>query len=157
MRAIIQRVNSASITIESEIPKKMSKGLVVLFAASKDDIRDATPALVEKLAAKTANLRIFNDDNDRMNLSAIELGLSIMVVSQFTLFADTRKGNRPSFIEAANSPDARRIYDLYVQKLREYPFREFITGSFGAKMNVELENNGPVTIIIDTKEWENHS
>ena len=154
MRAIIQRVNSASITIEDSEPQNMGKGLVVLFAASKHDKEDVTIELIEKLAAKTANLRIFSDDEGKMNRSVIELRLSIMVVSQFTLFANTKKGNRPSFAEAGESTFAKDIYERYILALRKYDFKEFVTGSFGSHMTINLVNDGPVTIIIDTKEWE---
>ena len=154
MRLVVQRVKRASITIEDQPPKHMDQGLVVLFAASVCDTKDATDGLIEKLASKTANLRIFSDELGKMNLSALELNLSVMIVSQFTLYADTNKGNRPSFIEAAGVPEAETIYDKYVDIMRSYGFREFLTGEFGARMSVELVNDGPVTIIIDTKEWE---
>ena len=150
MRVVIQRVKSASITIEGKAKESMGSGIVVLFAASKDDINDDS---VSKLASKTAFLRIFSDSQGKMNLSPLDLGLSVMVVSQFTLFADTKKGNRPSFVAAAEPNIARMIYDSYVLELRNYPFAEFLTGEFGAHMEIELINDGPVTIIIDTKEW----
>jgi len=157
MRVVIQRVKRASITIEGDKAKQMGQGLVVLFAASKQDELDASPELIEKLAMKIANLRIFSDSDGRMNLAASTLNLSLMVVSQFTLLADTKKGNRPSFIEAAEAESAKSIYNHFVEALNNYGWTEFLTGKFGAHMDIELVNDGPVTIIIDTKEWENHS
>ncbi len=154
MRLVIQRVSRASIAIEGGAPKKMGQGLVVLFAASEQDREDVSEDLIEKLAHKTANLRIFSDEEGKMNRSATKLGLSVLVVSQFTLFADTKKGNRPSFIAAAKPPFAKDVYDRYVEALRAHPWSEFLTGSFGAMMTVEIINDGPVTIVIDTKEWE---
>jgi len=155
MRLVIQRVKKASITVEQNPPLGMGRGIVVLFAASELDEDGHWEEFVRKLASKTANLRIFPDDNNKMNLSAIELGLSVMVVSQFTLYACTKKGNRPSFAAAAKPPFAKELYDLYVKTLRQYEFKEFLTGEFGAMMEIELVNEGPVTIIMDTGEWEN--
>jgi len=154
MRLVIQRVNNAGISVDDGEWRRMGRGIVVLFAASELDRQDCSERLLRKLAEKTANLRIFPDRDGKMNLSALELGLSVMVVSQFTLFADTRKGNRPSFIKAAEPVFAESIYDRYLGMLREFGFKEFLTGEFGAMMKIELINDGPVTIIIDTKEWE---
>lgn len=154
MRLVIQRVKNAAITIEDGVRQSMGAGLVVLFAASEQDREDYTPELLQKLAHKTANLRIFSDDEGKMNRSALELGLSVMLVSQFTLFADTKKGNRPSFIAAAKPPFAEEVYDAYVEAMRQYEWNEFLTGQFGAMMTVEIVNDGPVTILIDTKDWE---
>ena len=153
MRLVIQRVSHAAISIDGREKNRMGEGLVVLFAAKDDDLYHADDALIEKLAAKTANLRIFSDDDDKMNLSAMDLCRSVMVVSNFTLFADTKKGNRPSFIAAAKPPFAEEIYNKYVEALRKYNWDAFLTGSFGAMMEVEIVNDGPVTIIIDTMEW----
>ena len=138
-------------------PLSMGRGLAVLFAASELDRQDCSDELIQKLAHKTANLRIFPDSDKKMNLSALQLNLSAMVVSQFTLFACTKKGNRPSFIAAAKPPFAEQIYDRYVEALRRYDFNEFITGEFGAMMLLDIVNDGPVTIVIDTKEWERES
>ena len=154
MRVVIQRVKSASISIEDNEAQHMGQGLVVLFGVSEQDKEDVNPTLIEKLAAKTANLRIFSDNNSKMNLSAGDLNLSIMVVSQFTLFADTKKGNRPSFIAAAEPSFAESIYERFLTELKKYNWKEFLTGSFRKHMVVGIENDGPVTIIIDTKEWE---
>ena len=153
MRAVIQRVEKASISINNALPKSMGRGLVVLFGVSKQDTDGCSESLIKKLASKTANLRIFADAEGKMNRSASDLGLSIMVVSQFTLFSDTRKGNRPSFAEAADAPFAKEVYNRYVEELRSNKWREFLTGEFGAMMTVEIVNDGPVTIIIDTDEW----
>lgn len=154
MRLVIQRVKNAAITIEDGERRAMGEGMVILFAASEQDREDYSEALLQKLVGKTANLRIFSDEEGKMNRSALELGLSAMVVSQFTLFADTKKGNRPSFIAAAEPSFAEKIYDAYVGALRQCGWKEFLTGRFGAMMTVEIVNDGPVTILIDTKDWE---
>jgi len=157
MRVVIQRVKNASVAVECGPPLSIGEGLAVLFAASELDREDYSDELVRKLAHKTANLRIFPDSDGKMNLSALQQGLSVMVVSQFTLYACTKKGNRPSFTAAAKPPFAKWVYDRYVEELQCYEFKEFITGEFGAKMTLHIVNDGPVTIVIDTKEWEKES
>ncbi|MCL1830444.1 MAG: D-aminoacyl-tRNA deacylase [Oscillospiraceae bacterium] len=156
MRVVIQRVSSASLRIDGSDAGRMGPGMVVLLAVSELDKEQLTDDQIAKLAAKTANLRIFDDGEGRMNLSAVQLGLAVMVVSQFTLYADTRKGNRPSFTDAATADFAEAIYDRYVANLSTFGLKPFLTGSFGADMEIELTNDGPVTIIIDTKEWQDH-
>ncbi len=149
MKALVQRVSGCSVTVNGSEVRRTGPGLLVLYGCAQDDtLKDCV-----KLAEKTANLRIFRDLEGKMNLSALDLGLSVMVVSQFTLLADTKKGNRPSFIEAARPPFAVEAYEKYVEELRKYPFREVETGEFGADMQVELVNDGPVTVMLDTKEW----
>ena len=149
MKALVQRVASCRVTIDGNEVRETGPGLLVLYGCAADDgLKDCV-----KLAEKTANLRIFRDAEEKMNLSALDLGLSAMVVSQFTLLADTKKGNRPSFIEAAKPPFAVEAYEKYVEELRKYPFKEVKTGEFGADMKVELLNDGPVTVMLDTKEW----
>ena len=149
MKALVQRVKYARVTIDGNETRETGPGLLVLFCCAEDDSLD----MCKKLAQKTAMLRIFSDEEGKMNLSAMDLGLSAMVVSQFTLMADTKKGNRPSFIAAAKPPLAVDAYEKYVEELKAYPFREVKTGEFGAHMQVEFCNDGPVTIMMDTKEW----
>ncbi len=149
MKALVQRVARCQVTVNGTEVRRTGPGLLVLYGCAQDDtLKDCV-----KLAEKTANLRIFRDPEGKMNLSALDLGLSVMVVSQFTLLADTKKGNRPSFIEAARPPFAVEAYEKYVEELRKYPFLEVETGEFGADMQVELVNDGPVTVMLDTKEW----
>ncbi|MBP0969728.1 MAG: D-tyrosyl-tRNA(Tyr) deacylase [Oscillospiraceae bacterium] len=150
MKALVQRVRYARVTINGEEIRETGPGLLVLFGCAEgDDIKDC-----RKLAEKTANLRIFTDSQDKMNLSALELGLSAMVVSQFTLLADTKKGNRPSFIAAAKPPLAVDAYEEYVRILSSLGLKEVKTGEFGADMQVEICNDGPVTVMLDTEEWK---
>ncbi len=149
MKLVIQRVKRAAVVLSSGERREISNGLVVLYGASGEDSLE----LCDKLAEKTAKLRIFSDDEGKMNISAVDKNLSVLVVSQFTLFADTKKGNRPSFIGAAKPPFATEAYERYVEALKKFDFKEVKTGEFGDDMDIELVNDGPVTIIIDTKEW----
>jgi D-aminoacyl-tRNA deacylase len=150
MRAVIQRVTRASVTIGNRVKSEIGKGLVVLVGIEEAD----SEADSEWLCNKIVQLRIFNDSNDVMNLSVMESGGSILAISQFTLHAKTRKGNRPSYIKAARPETAIPLYNSFVKNLSELLGREIGTGEFGAMMQVELINDGPVTIIIDTKEKE---
>ncbi len=150
MKALVQRVRYARVTINGKEIRETGPGLLVLFGcAAGDDISDC-----RKLAEKTANLRIFRDSEDKMNLSALDLGYSAMVVSQFTLLADTKKGNRPSFIGAAKPPLSVQAYEEYVRILSSLGLKEVKTGEFGADMEVEILNDGPVTVMLDTEEWK---
>ena len=147
MRALIQRATSASVKVEGEIVGKIGKGFLIFLGIYEED----TEEKIEKLTKKIVNLRIFNDENDKMNLSIKEVKGEILLISQFTLCADTRKGNRPSFVSAKNPKDANVIYEKTIESIRN----EGIIvekGIFGADMKVELLNDGPVTIIIDTKD-----
>lgn len=149
MKALVQRVSWCRVTVNGTEVRETGPGLLVLYGCAEgDSLKEC-----EKLAEKTAHLRIFRDAEDKMNLSALDLGLSAMVVSQFTLLADTKKGNRPSFIEAARPPFAVEAYEKFVEELRKYPFEKVETGEFGADMQVELLNDGPVTVMLDTREW----
>ncbi|MGN0475241.1 MAG: D-aminoacyl-tRNA deacylase [Acutalibacteraceae bacterium] len=149
MRAVIQRVKYASVTINGAVKSKIEQGFLILFGAGEGDtVEDA-----ELLAKKTAGMRIFCDENDKMNLSLADIGGSVIVVSQFTLYADCRRGNRPSFTNAAPPAEANELYEYFVKLLRdEYGIQDVQTGEFGADMKVELLNDGPVTIILDSDE-----
>jgi len=148
MRAVIQRTSKAELTADGAFRGAMSQGLVVLLGIGKED----TGEDVAWLARKTAQLRIFNDEAGVMNKSVLEVGGKIMLVSQFTLHASTRKGNRPSYLQAAGHELAVPLYEAFAKCLRDEYGLEVITGIFGAHMEVSLTNDGPVTIIIDTKE-----
>jgi D-tyrosyl-tRNA(Tyr) deacylase len=150
MRAVIQRVIRASVTIGGILKSSVGEGLLVLVGIEETD----NEADLEWLCNKIVQLRIFDDSNGVMNLSVMDTGGSILAVSQFTLHAMTKKGNRPSYIRAARPEFAIPIYNMFVERLSELTGRETATGEFGAMMHIELVNNGPVTIIIDTKEKE---
>ena len=150
MRAVIQRVSRASVTIGNIIRSEIGTGLLVLIGIEEPDDADD----VEWLCNKIVQLRIFNDSNEIMNLSVLDVGGNILVISQFTLLAKTRKGNRPSYIRAAHPDHAIPLYNRFVRRLSELLGKEIGTGEFGAMMQIELINDGPVTIIIDTKEKE---
>jgi D-tyrosyl-tRNA(Tyr) deacylase len=150
MRAVIQRVKRASVRINGLKKAEIGEGLLIFVGIEEsDNITD-----IEWLCNKIVHLRIFNDPNDVMNLSVIDSGGNIMVISQFTLHAKTKKGNRPSYIRAANPEIAIPLYESFVKELYNLMGKEIKTGEFGAKMEVELVNDGPVTIMIDTKEKE---
>ncbi len=147
MRLVIQRVTEASVTIDGRLFSKIGKGLMVLVGVAEGD----TAADVEWLAAKTAAMRIFPDENGVMNRSLVDVDGEALAVSQFTLMASTKKGNRPSYIHAAGHDLAIPMYELYCRRLSELIGKEVKTGQFGADMKVGLVNDGPVTIIIDSK------
>jgi len=147
MRAVIQRVSSASVTTEKGILSKIGSGLMVLIGIEDTDNQED----IDWLCNKIVQLRIFNDSNGIMNLSVLESGGEIIVVSQFTLHAKTKKGNRPSYINAARPEIAIPLYEKFIAKLSELLGKKIGTGEFGAMMSVEIINDGPVTIIIDTK------
>lgn len=147
MRIVIQRVSSATVSISGDVHSCIGRGLMVLVGVETGDTIDD----VEWLAAKTAGLRIFDDADGVMNLSAIDTGAEIMAVSQFTLTASTRKGNRPSYIRAARHETAVPLYKAYCDALERLTGRAPATGIFGADMQVALVNDGPVTIIIDSR------
>ncbi len=148
MRALIQRVSHASVTVEGECVGKIEKGLLVLLGVGPQD----TEKQADFLAEKCANLRIFVDGNDKMNLSLLDIGGEMLVVSQFTLYADCRKGRRPSFVNAAAPAEADRLYEYFQQSVKNAGVAKVEHGKFGASMQVELLNNGPVTIMLDTDE-----
>ncbi len=150
MRAVIQRVSRASVKIGKKIKSEIGIGLLVLIGIEESD-EDMD---IDWLCIKIVNLRIFNDNNEVMNLSVLEVGGNILAISQFTLHAKTKKGNRPSYIRAAHPDIAIPLYNKFVVRLSQLMGKEIRTGEFGAMMQVELVNDGPVTIIIDTKEKE---
>lgn len=137
-------------TIDGKVKSAIGPGMMILLGIEEADNEED----VEWLCAKLSKLRIFSDENDAMNLDINQIGGSFLVVSQFTLHAMTKKGNRPSFIRAARPEQAIPLYELFVKRLHEVSGREVLTGEFGAMMDVELINDGPVTIIIDTKNKE---
>lgn len=150
MRAIIQRVSSASVVVNGGTPRSIGPGLMILLGVRDGD----DPAIIPKLANKCAGLRIFNDDEGKLNRSAVELGYSALVVSNFTLYGDTSRGKRPSFIRAAKGEPARAAYEAFLKELSAQGLAEVQHGEFGADMQVSLVNNGPVTIVMDTDEWK---
>ena len=145
MRAVIQRVKSASVTVEGEVVSEIRKGLLVFLGVAQED----TPADVDYMASKIANLRIFEDDEGRMNLSILDVGGEALVVSQFTLYGDCRKGRRPSFIHAARPEKADPLYQAFMDEISRLgvPVK---AGIFQAMMDVELINDGPVTMMLDS-------
>ncbi len=150
MRAVIQRVTRASVSINNEIRSEIGTGLLVLAGLEETD----NETDIEWLCNKIVNLRIFDDSNNVMNRSILDAGGDILAISQFTLHAKTKKGNRPSYIKAARPEIAKPLYNSFVIRLSDLIGKEVGTGEFGAMMQVELVNDGPVTIIIDTKEKE---
>jgi len=147
MKVVIQRVNSASVKIAGKEKSKINKGLLIFVGIENNDNEED----IKWLAAKICNLRIFNDKNNIMNLSIKDIDGEILSISQFTLHAKTKKGNRPSYIHAAKPEIAIPIYKKFNEQLNLELQKEIKTGEFGADMKILLENNGPVTIIIDTK------
>lgn len=146
MKAVLQRVTRASVTIDGEKVSEIGHGLLILLCVTGGD----TQSDLDLMVRKCANLRIFNDDNGVMNRSVIDAGGEVLAVSQFTLAANVRKGNRPSYIEAAGHELAVPMYEEFCQKMSQAIGRKVGRGRFGADMKVELLNDGPVTIIIDT-------
>lgn len=150
MKAVIQRVSQASVTIQEQVVAQIQTGLLVLIGIEEADVQED----LQWLSSKIANLRIFSDANDVMNVSVKESGGDVLVVSQFTLHALTKKGNRPSYIKAARPELALPIYESFVQQMESELGKKVQTGQFGADMKVALVNDGPVTLIIDTKNKE---
>ena len=150
MRAVIQRVSEASVSVNGIVKAQIKQGLLILLGIEQEDKLDDLDWLTNKIL----NLRIFSDEQEKMNLSVMDVEGGIIVVSQFTLHASTKKGNRPSFIKAAKPELAEKGYLEFVQKLKSQYSGRIQTGVFGAMMDVSLTNDGPVTIIIDTKNRE---
>ena len=149
MIAIIQRVDSASVTVDGEIKGRADKGLLVLVGVGEGD----NTADAELLASKVANLRIFCDENDKMNLSCLDIGGEILAISNFTLMADTKKGNRPSFIGAMEPVGANELYELFCDTLKTLGVKSVEKGVFGADMHISAQLSGPVTITLNTETW----
>lgn len=149
MKAVIQRVKRASVTVDGKICGKIDKGYLVLLGVMEGD----TESDADVLAKKTASLRIFTDNDDKMNLGLKDVDGEVLAVSQFTLCADVKKGNRPSFTRSAHPKIANGLYESYCKKLLEYGVKNVEKGIFGADMQVELINDGPVTILYDSEIW----
>ena len=148
MKAVIQRVTHASVKVDGETVGSCGQGFLILLGVmAGDDEKEA-----DKLVNKTVNLRIFEDENGKMNLSSLDIGGEMLVVSQFTLCADCTHGRRPSFTPSAPPDEANRLYEYFVRRLKENGISHVDTGVFGADMKVELLNDGPVTIILDSSE-----
>lgn len=150
MRTVIQRVTEASVTIDQELYSSIDKGMMILVGIEEADTEEEIDWLVKKIS----NLRIFDDENGVMNKSILDIKGDILVVSQFTLHASTKKGNRPSYIKAARPDTAIPLYESFCKQMSEAIGKQVKTGQFGADMKVALINDGPVTIMIDTKNKE---
>lgn len=150
MRVIVQRVSEASVKVNSEIIGQINFGMMILLGVEDADTEDD----VEWLAQKIANMRLFKDEKQLMNKSLADIDGQILLIPQFTLFAQTKKGNRPGFIRAAKPEKAINLYELMIHKLEKYTSKRIQTGQFGADMQVSLVNDGPVTIFIDSKNKE---
>lgn len=150
MKAVIQRVSRAKVTVNGETTGEVNNGYLILLGVVNGD----TEKEMKLMAQKVANLRIFTDENDKMNLSLLDVEGEALVVSQFTLCADVSHGRRPSFINSAPPEEANRLYELFVEELRSLGVKKVATGKFGAHMDVELLNRGPVTILFNTDEWK---
>lgn len=146
MRAVIQRVSRARVSVDDETTGEIGRGILVLLGVAVNDAEKDALYLVEK----TLNLRIFEDAEDKMNLSLLDTGGELLVISQFTLYGDARKGRRPSFIEAAPPERANRLYEFFVEEAQKQ-IEKVATGRFQAMMDVELVNDGPVTILLDSR------
>lgn len=150
MRAVIQRVNSASVEVDKKIISKINHGLLVFLGIHISDTERDLDWLVKKIVG----LRIFSDENEKMNLSINDVNGEMLIISQFTLFASTKKGNRPSFLLAAKPEKAIPLYQLFIEKIEKETAKKIATGIFGADMKILLENDGPITIIIDSQNLE---
>ncbi len=150
MRAVIQRVSEASVTINNRVKSSINKGLLVLLGIEENDHKND----IEWLIKKITQMRIFSDEDGKMNLSVQNIKGDILVISQFTLYASTQKGNRPSFIQAAKPAVAIPLYEAFLTQLKTQLNKEIYSGEFGADMKVALVNDGPVTIVLDSKKPE---
>ena len=148
MKLVVQRVSHSSVSVDAQVVGKIDRGYMILLGVGKDD----TCADADILAKKVAYLRVFEDENGKMNKSVLDIGGSCLLISQFTLFADCRHGRRPSFINAGNPAEAERLYEYFAVKLKQLGVTDVQTGCFGADMKVDLLNDGPVTILLDSKE-----
>ncbi|OPJ63587.1 D-aminoacyl-tRNA deacylase [Clostridium oryzae] len=146
MRAVVQRVKSANVTVNDEVIGKIEKGFMVLLGISKTDTEEDIKYIKDKIV----NLRVFEDDNEKMNLSLRDVNGELLIVSQFTLYGDCRKGRRPNFMEALSGDEAEKLYDIFVAQCKA-EVQIVATGKFGADMDVSLINDGPVTILLDSR------
>lgn len=146
MRAVVQRVTSSSVSVDGKVIGAIGKGFNVLIGIAKDDTLDDLNYIKDKIV----NLRVFQDENDKMNLSLLDVQGEILAISQFTLYGDCRKGRRPNFMEALGGDEAVKLYDEFVKMLKSTGLK-VETGEFGADMKVEIHNDGPVTILLDSK------
>lgn len=146
MRAVVQRVTSSSVSVDGVIIGKIDKGFNVLIGISKDDTIEDLKYIKDKII----NLRVFHDENDKMNLSLLDIKGDILAISQFTLYGDCRKGRRPNFMEAKGGEEAKALYEEFINLLKTSKLK-VETGEFGAEMKVEINNDGPVTILLDSK------
>ncbi|MBZ0311988.1 D-tyrosyl-tRNA(Tyr) deacylase [Clostridium butyricum] len=146
MRAVVQRVTSSSVTVDEKVIGSINEGFNVLIGICKDDTIEDLQYIKDKII----NLRVFHDENDKMNLSILDIKGEILAISQFTLYGDCRKGRRPNFMEAMGGEDAKSLYDKFIEMLKESKLK-VETGEFGAHMKVEINNDGPVTILLDSK------
>lgn len=147
MRLVVQRVSESSVSVGDKVVGKIGNGFMVLVGITNDD----NEMIVDKMIDKLINLRIFEDENEKLNLSLLDVGGSILSISQFTLYANCKKGRRPSFLDAAKPDVSKPLYDYFNQKLKDSGIK-VETGIFGAMMDVSLVNSGPITIILDSKE-----
>ncbi|HIS56566.1 MAG TPA: D-tyrosyl-tRNA(Tyr) deacylase [Candidatus Fimimorpha excrementavium] len=149
MKLVIQRVNYGSVTVDGNVISEIGKGFVVLFGAGEGD----TEEMADRFADKMIKLRIFEDENGKTNCSLADVKGELLIISQFTLYADCRKGNRPSFIHACEPKRAEELYEYFLERCRER-YGSVKEGIFGADMKVRLENDGPFTIVMDSEEWK---
>ncbi|MDD3429042.1 MAG: D-aminoacyl-tRNA deacylase [Oscillospiraceae bacterium] len=150
MKVVLQRVLNASVVIDKTTCRTIEKGLLLLLGVAEGDTAEDAALL----ARKCAQLRIFEDDAGKLNISAQELGLDAMIVSNFTLCADTKKGRRPGFAKAAKQPASEELYEHFVACMRDMGLHDVQTGAFGADMQISLINDGPITLVLDTEEWK---
>jgi len=145
LRAVVQRVKNSEVKVDDNIIGSIDSGLLVFLGIGNEDAMDDIDYLIDKIV----NLRVFEDQQGKMNLSALDLGKDIMIISQFTLYGDCRKGRRPSFFDAAPPDQAERLYDVFVNKINNYDLK-IATGEFQAMMDIDLVNDGPVTLLLDS-------
>lgn len=146
MRAVIQRVTSSKVEVDGEVVGSIKKGFNVLLGISKEDTEEDLKYIKDKII----NLRIFEDENDKMNLSLLDVGGEILLISQFTLYGDCRKGRRPNFMNALGGDEAKVLYEKFINMVKETGIK-VETGVFGAHMKVDIQNDGPVTVLLDSK------
>ena len=147
MKFVIQRVQYASVTVDNNVIGKINNGFMVLIGVENADTKE----IADKMVSKLVNMRIFQDENDKMNLSLLDIQGEVLLISQFTLYGDARKGRRPNFMNALGGEEAKKFYDKFIEMMKETGLK-VQTGIFGADMKVELLNDGPVTIIIDSED-----